>query len=127
MIAKATEGLNFVDKYCDKFIQQAIKIGDNKYTIELYVSDNASSEDKAVSAASAIVAQNALVSLGSYGSGVSIAAASTFADAGLPAIGVSCTNSAVTEGQDYYFRTCFLDPFQGSVMADFALSLINAK
>ena len=110
-----------------KSLKPTIKIGDNEYTIELYVSDNASSEDKAVSAASAIVAQNALVSLGSYGSGVSIAAASTFADAGLPAIGVSCTNSAVTEGQDYYFRTCFLDPFQGSVMADFALSLINAK
>lgn len=27
VIAKATEGLNFVDKYCDKFIQQAIKLG----------------------------------------------------------------------------------------------------
>lgn len=107
------------------YLKPTIKIGEDEYKITLYVSDNASSEDKAVSAASAIVAQNALISLGSYGSGVSIAAASTFADAGVPAIGVSCTNSAVTEGHDYYFRICFLDPFQGSVMADFAMELIG--
>lgn len=90
------------------------------YSVELYVSDNGSLEENAVTAASAIVNKGALVSLGSYGSGVSIASADTFAAAGIPAIGISCTNTAVTEGHDYYFRTCFLDPFQGGVMASFA-------
>ena len=45
-----------------------------------------------------------------YGSGVSIAAGPTFGNAGLPAIGVTCTNPKVTAGNDYYFRICFLDP-----------------
>lgn len=95
------------------------------YKVELYVSDNGSLEENAVTAASNIVSQNALISLGSYGSGVSIAAADTFEAAGMPAIGISCTNAAVTEGNDYYFRTCFLDPFQGSVMAQFAWDLAS--
>lgn len=95
------------------------------YTVELYVSDNGSLEENAVTAASAIVNQGALVALGSYGSGVSIAAADTFANAGMPAVGISCTNTAVTEGHDYYFRTCFLDPFQGGVMASFAWETIK--
>ena len=59
--------------------------------------------------------------LGSYGSGVSIAAGQIFADAKIPAIGCSCTNPQVTQGNDYYFRVCFIDPFQGTVMANYAL------
>ena len=101
-------------------LKNTITIAGEEYTIEVYVSDNGSKEENAVTAASAIVNQQALVSLGSYGSGVSIAAAPTFADAGIPAIGCSCTNASVTDGHDYYFRTCFLDPFQGTVMAQFA-------
>ena len=31
----------------------------------------------------------------------------------------------VIEGNNYYFRTCFLDPFQGSVMAKFAWDLVK--
>ena len=34
-------------------------------------------------------------------------------------------NASVTEGHDFYFRTCFLDPFQGSVMANFAWDTIS--
>ena len=56
---------------------------------------------------------------------MSIAAAPTFEAAQIPAIGVSCTNAQVTEGNNYYFRTCFLDPFQGLVMAQFAWDLIK--
>ena len=58
--------------------------------------------------------------LGSYGSGVSMAGGDVFAAAGIPAIGISCTNPNVTLLCDYYWRICFLDPFQGSVMANFA-------
>lgn len=108
-------------------LDNKIKIGDNEYTVKLYLSDNGSLDENAVPAASAIVNEGALVSLGSYGSGVSIAAAETFENAKLPAIGISCTNASVTAGHDYYFRTCFLDPFQGTVMANFALDLINGK
>ncbi len=111
--------------YYANSLDNKIKIGNTEYKVEVYVSDNGSLEENAATAASKIVSEGALVSLGSYGSGVSIAAAATFEAAGIPAIGVSCTNASVTEGHDYYFRTCFLDPFQGSVMADFAYSLIE--
>ena len=46
--------------------------------------------------------------------------------ASIPAIGCSCTNPAVTEANPYYFRVCFLDPFQGSVMANFAKDEFSA-
>jgi branched-chain amino acid transport system substrate-binding protein len=59
--------------------------------------------------------------LGSYGSGVSIAAGSVFADAEIPAIGCSCTNPQVTLDNDYYFRVCFLDSFQAKVLAYYAI------
>lgn len=111
-------------KYANS-LDNKIKIGADEYTVEVYVSDNGSVDEQAVTAASNIVNQNALISLGSYGSGVSIAAADTFANANIPAIGISCTNASVTEGHDWYFRTCFLDPFQGSVMAQFAWDTIK--
>ena len=106
-------------------LDNKVTIDGVEYTVETYLSDNGSVDEQAVTAASAIINKGALISLGSYGSGVSIAAADTFANAGVPAIGISCTNASVTEGHDFYFRTCFLDPFQGSVMANFAWELIK--
>lgn len=99
---------------------KTVKIGDTEYTIELDEVDNKSDKTEAVSAANKLVGDKVSVVLGSYGSGVSIAAGQIFADAKIPAIGASCTNPQVTQGNDYYFRVCFLDPFQGSVMASFS-------
>ena len=79
-----------------------------------------------VTAAQELVSKKVSIVLGSYGSGVSIAAAPTFQSASIPAIGCSCTNPAVTEANPYYFRVCFLDPFQGSVMANFAKDEFSA-
>ena len=112
-------------KYANS-LDNKIDIAGEEYTVELYVSDNGSLEENAVSAASSIVSAGAMISLGSYGSGVSIAAADTFAEAQIPAIGVSCTNASVTDGHDWYFRICFLDPFQGTVLANYASSELKA-
>ena len=97
-----------------------VTIGDKEYNVELVKVDNESDNSKAVTAAQNLVSQNVSVVLGSYGSGVSIAAADVFADAGMPAIGVSCTNPQVTADCEQYFRICFLDPFQGTVLANYA-------
>ena len=67
------------------------------------------------------------VVLGSYGSGVSMAGGPKFEEAGIPAIGVTCTNPNVTAGNSYYFRICFLDNFQADVLANFAMSKFSAK
>lgn len=108
-------------------VTPTVKINGEDYTVELVEVDNGSDTSKAVSAAQSLVSSKVSVVLGSYGSGVSIAAGPTFENAKIPAIGVSCTNPQVTEGNDYYFRVCFLDPFQGTVMANFAKDELNAK
>ena len=101
-------------------VYPTVNIGGVEYKIELVEADNASDTSVAVSAAQQLVSSGVSVVLGSYGSGVSIAAAETFASAQIPAIGASCTNPQVTAVNDYYFRICFLDPFQGTVMANYA-------
>ena len=104
-----------------------VEIGGETYTVELVYADNGSSTDKAPSAASELVSQGVSLVLGSYGSGVSIAGGPIFDDAGLAAVGVTCTNPNVTAGNDYYYRICFLDPFQGTVLANFAKDKFDAK
>ena len=107
-------------------VTPTVEVGGTTYDVKLVVADNESSNDKAVSAATQLVASGASIVLGSYGSGVSIAASDTFGDAGIPVIGVTCTNPQVTEGNDHYFRICFLDPFQGTVQANFAHDELGA-
>ena len=103
-----------------------VTLGGEEYKVELVYADNESSDDKAVSAATTLVSAGCSVVLGSYGSSVSIAASDTFGDAGIPVIGVTCTNPQVTEGNSHYFRICFLDPFQGTVLANFAYDELGA-
>ena len=104
-----------------------VEVGGTEYTVELVYADNGSSTDKAPTAASQLVSEGVSLVLGSYGSGVSIAGGPTFGSAGIPAIGVTCTNPNVTAGNDYYFRICFLDPFQGTVLANFAMDNFDAQ
>ena len=104
-----------------------VTIGEKEYKVQLEIVDNESSNDKAVTAASELISKGVSVVLGSYGSGVSIAASDTFAAAEVPAIGITCTNPQVTLGNDHYFRICFLDPFQGTVLANLAKDKFAAK
>ena len=108
-------------------VTPTVEVGGVEYTVQLVPSDNGSTTDKALTAASQLVSEGVSMVLGSYGSGVSIAAGPTFGSAGIPAIGVTCTNPNVTAGNDYYFRICFLDPFQGTVLANFAKDKFDAQ
>ena len=108
-------------------VSPTVEINGTTYDVELVKVDNESSNDKAASAASTLVSAGVAVVLGSYGSGVSIAASPTFEAAGIPAIGITCTNPQVTEGNKHYFRICFLDPFQGTVLANYAFSTLGVK
>ena len=104
-----------------------VDIGGTTYNVELVYADNGSDSAKAPTAAAELVGKGVSLVLGSYGSGVSIAAGPIFGEAGLAAIGVTCTNPQVTAGNDYYFRICFLDPFQGTVLANFATEKFSAQ
>ena len=104
-----------------------VEVGGETYKVELVYADNGSDAAKAPTAAADLVSKDVALVLGSYGSGVSIAGGPVFEEAGLAAIGVTCTNPGVTAGNDYYFRICFLDPFQGTVLANFAQEKFSAK
>ncbi|QNL44465.1 ABC transporter substrate-binding protein [Oscillibacter hominis] len=108
-------------------VQPTVEIGGETYDVELVIVDNESSNDKAVGAASKLISNGVSVVLGSYGSGVSIAASDTFKNAGVPAIGVTCTNPMVTAGNSHYFRACFIDPFQGPVLANYAYGNLGVQ
>ena len=97
-----------------------VTVGGQEYQIQLVYADNGSTTDKAPTAAAQLVSEGVALVLGSYGSGVSMAGGTVFAEAGVPAIGVTCTNPQVTSDCDVYFRICFLDPFQGTVLANYA-------
>ncbi len=107
-------------RYANK-VYPTVEIGGETYKIQLVEADNKSDKTEAVSAAQKLISEGCKVIIGSYGSGVSIAAGEIFAGAKVPAIGASCTNPQVTLGNDYYFRVCFLDPFQGTVMANYSI------
>ena len=114
-------GMQYANSICP-----TVEIGGETYKVELVYADNGSSADKAPSAAQQLVSEGVSVVLGSYGSGVSIAASPIFAQANIPAIGVTCTNPQVTAGNTHYFRICFLDPFQGTVLANYAFKELGA-
>lgn len=117
-----TLGMQYANKECP-----TVEIGGETYNVELVTADNGSSTDKAPSAAQQLVSENVSVVLGSYGSGVSIAGSKYFEEANIPVIGATCTNPQVTAGNTHYFRICFLDPFQGTVMANYAFKELGAK
>lgn len=96
--------------------------------VQLVVVDNKSDKVEAANAAT-VLAQKEKVNavLGSWGSSLSMAGGPIFAEAKIPAVAVSATNPAVTKGNDFYFRVCFLDPFQGTVGAAYAFNELKAK
>ena len=98
-----------------------VTINGEEYDIELVMADNGSDSAKAPSAAQLLISNNVSVVVGTYGSGCAIAGGEYFAKARIPAIGTSCTNPQVTLGNDYYYRVCYIDPFQGAVMASYAM------
>src|SRR5206468_6050811 len=65
--------------------------------------------------------------LGEVASSRSLAAAPVAQQAGIPMISPSSTNPKVTQVGDFIFRVCFIDPFQGLVMAKFATNTLKVK
>ena len=108
------------------YLQPTVEINGEEYTVELVPADNQSDQTKATTAASQLVSEGVSIVLGTYGSSSAIAGGPIFKEAQIPAIGVTCTNPQVTIGNDFYFRTCFIDPFQGTVLANYAVEQLDA-
>ena len=90
-----------------------------KLAVRVY--DNQGRADEAAQAVTRLITQDKVVLvLGEVASSNSLAMAEKAQAAGVPMITPSSTNPSVTEKGDYIFRVCFIDPFQGYVMAKFA-------
>jgi branched-chain amino acid transport system substrate-binding protein len=83
--------------------------------------DDQGRPEEAATAVNKLVSQDRVVAvIGEVASSSSLAGAPICQKAAIPMISPSSTNEKVTEIGDYIFRVCFIDPFQGSVMAKFA-------
>ena len=96
--------------------------------VELIVVDNKSDKVEAANAVTRLIENdkvNAII--GTYGSSLAMAGGEVAEKAGVPVIGTSCTNPLVTQGKRYYFRACFIDPFQGAGAATYAFKNLDFK
>lgn len=96
--------------------------------IRVFVEDDQSKPEEAATAATKLINQNHVVAmLGEVSSSRSLAAAPICQAAKVPMVSPSSTNPRVTQIGDYIFRVCFIDPFQGNVMAKFAFNTLKFK
>ncbi|MCD8140076.1 MAG: ABC transporter substrate-binding protein [Planctomycetaceae bacterium] len=90
--------------------------------VELVVVDNKSDKIEAANAVTRLVERDQVMGIiGTYGSSLAMAGGEVAERAGVPVIGTSCTNPLVTQGKKYYFRACFIDPYQGAGAATYAI------
>jgi branched-chain amino acid transport system substrate-binding protein len=90
--------------------------------------DNQGKPEEAASAVTRLITKDRVIAvLGEVASGRTLAAAPIAQQNKIPLITPSSTNPKVTEIGDYIFRVCFIDPFQGTVMAKFASENLKAK
>ena len=99
--------------------------------VELIIYDNAYDQAKAVQNTEKLIEDGVVAILGSATSGMTLAIAPLAKENGLVVFTPSGTNSAVTMDGDvvnpWVFRACFIDPFQGLVLANFASNDLAAK
>lgn len=96
--------------------------------IELVTEDNQSKAGESATVVKKMISRDKVVALlGEVASSRSLEAAPICQAAKVPQISPSSTNPAVTETGDYIFRVCFIDPFQGVVMAKFAKDTLKVR
>ena len=102
--------------------------GINGRQLQILSEDDEGRPEKAATVVTKLIDQDKVIALlGEVASGNSLAAAPKAQAAKVPMISPSSTNPAVTQVGDYIFRVCFIDPFQGEVMAKFAANTLHAK
>jgi branched-chain amino acid transport system substrate-binding protein len=101
-------------------------LGGRKF--RLIVEDDQSKPEEASSAVTKLITQDRVVAvLGEVASRRSLAAAPVAQKFQIPMISPASTNERVTAVGDYIFRVCFIDPFQGEVLAKFAYNDLKAR
>lgn len=97
-----------------------------KYRL-IALDDQSKPEEAAIIMTRLVTQDKVTAVLGEIASSISLAMAPIAQSHKIPMITPSSTNPKVTQVGDYIFRTCFIDPFQGTVMAKFAFNTLGAK
>ncbi|MDF2569808.1 MAG: hypothetical protein K0R55_1412, partial [Sporomusa sp.] len=102
--------------------------------IQAVIADNKSEPSESANAMTKLATQDKVVAVtGMFASSNAIAASSVAESAKVPFLAVGATNPKVTVDEksgkvkDYSFRVCFIDPFQGTVGANFVLNTLKVK
>lgn len=102
--------------------------GINGKQIKLFVEDNKTEPAEAANTTKKLIEQDQVdLIIGAVTSGCTLSSAPIAQASGVPMITPTSTNPQVTETGDYIFRSCFIDPLQGTAMAKFAAEKLKAK
>ena len=121
-IPKVGEGTKYAAQMWLETIEKAggIEVGGEKYPVELVIEDNESKAESAVKANTKMITEDeVLVIVGPQSSKQAVPAGDVANNYETPMITPWSTNPDTTKNRPYVFRGCFLDPFQGPVLANF--------
>jgi branched-chain amino acid transport system substrate-binding protein len=143
VIAELTGDMPAVGESCKKAAEMAVKevndaggidVGGKKYKVELFVEDNAGKADQSASAAQKLITQKKVLAIvGPNATRYAIPASEIAESSKVVLISPWSTNPKTTlDGKTnapkkYVFRSCFIDPFQGRVVAKFAIENLKTK
>jgi branched-chain amino acid transport system substrate-binding protein len=121
-IPKVGEGSKFAAQMWLEDINKAggLKVGDKTYKVELVIEDNESKAESAVKAATKMIVEDEVLAIvGPQASKQAVPAGAVCNSYKTPMISPWSTNPDTTKDRPFVFRGCFLDPFQGPVLANF--------
>jgi branched-chain amino acid transport system substrate-binding protein len=121
-IPKVGEGTKFAAQMWLEDVMAAggLEVGGKKYPVELVIEDNEAKAESAVTANTKMITQDeVLVIVGPQSSKQAIPAGDVANNYATPMITPWSTNPDATKDRPFVFRGCFLDPFQGPVLANF--------
>jgi branched-chain amino acid transport system substrate-binding protein len=121
-IPKVGEGTKFAAQMWLEDIEKAggLDVGGTKYKVELVIEDNESKAESAVKANTKMITEDEVLAIvGPLASSQAVPAGDVANNYQTPMISPWSTNPSTTKDRPYVFRGCFLDPFQGPVVANF--------
>jgi branched-chain amino acid transport system substrate-binding protein len=121
-IPKVGEGTKYAAEMWLEDINAAggLDVGGQKYQVDLVIEDNESKAESAVAAATKLIAQDEILAMvGPQASKQAVPAGEIANNNSVPMVSPWSTNPNTTLNRPWVFRTPFLDPFQGPVVANF--------
>lgn len=121
------EPITGIYSYAGNLELEGIKLANQLYPsvddikIELVVMDNKSDKLTSAEVVSELIQKESVSALiGSWSSTLSLSAGPIINELKVPAVAPTSTNQDLTLGNDFYFRACFSDAYQGSTLANYA-------